>query len=997
MTLDEDEHEEETAAPTTDPECNGGHMTEEDFIEYSAMLDYVTEAALRDGRERTQQLRQRLRNVQERIKRHTDRDRSLHTKNRRITTTVKRTSTTDADRVSSGSVEPDHTRVVYFKEEKAIQDKKGQTRRSREASWDRSMPPRERIRRTSPHGPRDSRQGGSHSYHHLVHYAGVDVDSYGREEDEDDGEEEDGDNDDDDEETYVYSAEEDSEDDMAEPYVTHPYYAEYEARHTSVATIPVTVATTKAAPTTVASTTAAPTPVDPTTAAPTPAGPTTVACTTAAPTPAGPTTACSTPVDPTTAGPTPVDPTTAAPTPAGPTTACSTTARPKGEGNPGTGRGTPVRWSWNGISFERINIAKPVKIFTISRRPNVASVSANWAHINDCPLRSPGQSLVPNPAQSGQDRSEAEGEAIPPVVSVEAPGNAGTNHASNPCGESRTDSSSGMSGASQAGAGEATLGQCAIQQGQKLDATEQGQDSDARKLGQQTCNKAEQEFTQVKVEDEKDRVELGKEVEHVTFFTDDEEYYNALDVEADIHHGGLDQDERYWSSEDEDVDEEQKGENGLDIEEKVKGEEASNEIAEFNAICSLADSLPDTSYEDEDLAKDTRAVEDEATVEEESNVLEGNDSDGKDELVVTPFFTEDEGSLRPYLNLDGHMEFYGEVEKEVGLAVTEHTEEGEVLQQDDFGCLDDSTRGQIGNLDDQRRWSHDNEGEDQEVLDEVGAVDNGASKHVSGGGYSGIIDNVRSDGEVSTSGAKGPDPPYPPDTPSESDCDKEDAGYGSGAEGTILKSERAVTWFPPLTGERSLKRNNQSHFGSGLQEEPPFVTNFTKIRKLQVIESEIVDSPSLLQFTSLALPCGQAPVPEPEVGARPWQWRHRGHYGGGLLASSQELWRPPGMPGTQPRNSPLAGEVSAATHGGRAYWLKFHEGGGRLFTRVDLKLDKSVHEGYTVQEMRQLEELCSEWGNPARPEGQPGDEEEQKAESGRRRSRRLLNRQAVTL
>jgi len=92
----------------------------------------------------------------------------------------------------------------------------------------------------------------------------------------------------------------------------------------------------------------------------------------------------------------------------------------------------------------------------------------------------------------------------------------------------------------------------------------------------------------------------------------------------------------------------------------------------------------------------------------------------------------------------------------------------------------------------------------------------------------------------------------------------------------------------------------------------------------------------------------------------------------------------------------LAGEVSAATHGGRAYWVKFHEGGGRLFTRVDLKLDKSGVYGYTVQEMRQLEELCSEWGNPAGPEGQPGDEEEQKAESGRRRSRRLLNRQAVT-
>ena len=92
----------------------------------------------------------------------------------------------------------------------------------------------------------------------------------------------------------------------------------------------------------------------------------------------------------------------------------------------------------------------------------------------------------------------------------------------------------------------------------------------------------------------------------------------------------------------------------------------------------------------------------------------------------------------------------------------------------------------------------------------------------------------------------------------------------------------------------------------------------------------------------------------------------------------------------------LAGEVSTATHGGRAYWVKFHEGGGRLFTRVDLKLDKSGVYGYTGQEMRQLEALCSEWRNPEGPEGQPGDKEKQKAESGRRRSRRLLNRQGVS-
>ena len=38
--------------------------------------------------------------------------------------------------------------------------------------------------------------------------------------------------------------------------------------------------------------------------------------------------------------------------------------------------------------------------------------------------------------------------------------------------------------------------------------------------------------------------------------------------------------------------------------------------------------------------------------------------------------------------------------------------------------MDDSTRDQAGNLDDRRYWSSDDEGEDQEVVTEVGAVDN---------------------------------------------------------------------------------------------------------------------------------------------------------------------------------------------------------------------------------------------------------------------------------
>ena len=38
------------------------------------------------------------------------------------------------------------------------------------------------------------------------------------------------------------------------------------------------------------------------------------------------------------------------------------------------------------------------------------------------------------------------------------------------------------------------------------------------------------------------------------------------------------------------------------------------------------------------------------------------------------------------------------------------------------------------------------------------------------------------------------------------------------------------------------------------------------------------------------------------------------------------------------------------THGARAYYIKYHEGGGRLFSRKDLKLDKTGMYGYTEAE-----------------------------------------------
>ena len=59
------------------------------------------------------------------------------------------------------------------------------------------------------------------------------------------------------------------------------------------------------------------------------------------------------------------------------------------------------------------------------------------------------------------------------------------------------------------------------------------------------------------------------------------------------------------SLENDDEDEEQEGQDDLDYEEKVGGEEAYKEEAEFNALSNLADSLSDGSSEEEDLAMET--------------------------------------------------------------------------------------------------------------------------------------------------------------------------------------------------------------------------------------------------------------------------------------------------------------------------------------------------------------------------------------------------------
>ena len=92
----------------------------------------------------------------------------------------------------------------------------------------------------------------------------------------------------------------------------------------------------------------------------------------------------------------------------------------------------------------------------------------------------------------------------------------------------------------------------------------------------------------------------------------------------------------------------------------------------------------------------------------------------------------------------------------------------------------------------------------------------------------------------------------------------------------------------------------------------------------------------------------------------------------------------------------LEGEVSTVAHGARAYYVKYHKGGGRLFTRVDLKLDKSGVYGYTEAETRKLEELW-ELHNPGMPGAQPRLAQRADSDRGmRRRSERLLCRRHVS-
>ena len=80
----------------------------------------------------------------------------------------------------------------------------------------------------------------------------------------------------------------------------------------------------------------------------------------------------------------------------------------------------------------------------------------------------------------------------------------------------------------------------------------------------------------------------------------------------------------------------------------------------------------------------------------------------------------------------------------------------------------------------------------------------------------------------------------------------------------------------------------------------------------------------------------------------------------------------------------------------RAYIVTYHDGGQRMFTRNQLKLDKTGRYSYTAAEMRDLAKFCDlgeeeqEAGSAMQQRADSGGEGEQRGR-GPRRSNRLLN------
>ena len=86
----------------------------------------------------------------------------------------------------------------------------------------------------------------------------------------------------------------------------------------------------------------------------------------------------------------------------------------------------------------------------------------------------------------------------------------------------------------------------------------------------------------------------------------------------------------------------------------------------------------------------------------------------------------------------------------------------------------------------------------------------------------------------------------------------------------------------------------------------------------------------------------------------------------------------------------MDGEVTAVTHGERAYIMTYHDGGQRMLTRNQLKLDKTGRCGYTAAEMRDLAKFIDLGeeeqgaGSATQQRAEAGGEGEQKGRGPRR-------------
>ena len=207
---------------------------------------------------------------------------------------------------------------------------------------------------------------------------------------------------------------------------------------------------------------------------------------------------------------------------------------------------------------------KPVKIFNVSNNPKVGHENTKWDHAKDRPLLILDQDWVLKLAQSAQGEVEADG-VVPLEESISTP--PGHSHAAE-----------SVFGAVQGKIVEATTGEEA-----NMKYVTQSQDVE-KVVSISHKDLGGQEVLDDLVYEEQDRKGPGEAGEQGELAQDSTPRYGVPcqgdvchredrhQVASNIHHGGLDQDERCLSSEDEEMDE--------DIHSEVPGMEEAEFVAQ---------------------------------------------------------------------------------------------------------------------------------------------------------------------------------------------------------------------------------------------------------------------------------------------------------------------------------------------------------------------------------------------------------------------------------